>query len=506
MVSIPSDAAGMRLSDWLADNGYPISADCGGRGTCGKCAVRVLDGTFFADSLCKTNLIPDDRGTILACHAWCAPTGATIVCSAHSGSGLTTFSAAPNKLGTSDKEADQLGAAIDIGTTTLAAALINLHTGEVLRTASRLNPQCSFGADVMSRIGAAADPKTLARMQSLIHSAIREMLSELCPRSPLWVLNVAGNTTMLHLLLGISPEGMGAYPFTPAFTEGKTLSGDALGLPVKTVAILPSASAFIGADVISGIYATDMASAKDPVLLCDIGTNGEMVLFTGQDHGARWYTASAAAGPALEGAGISTGVGGIAGAVCSVSSSGHGDPRFIIRTIEDKEPIGICGSGLIDLAAAMLARADLDETGYLEEDPFPYAKSSTDDLCITQEDIRALQLAKSAIRAGMEALCDAAGIAHAALSCVYLAGGLGCYMNVGSAVAIGLLPKDLHDRITAVGNTALGGAASLAYHPEDTEQLQRIANSCKCIDLNRSEVFNTLFIEHMMFPDTEDSI
>lgn len=237
-------------------------------------------------------------------------------------------------------------------------------------------------------------------------------------------------------------------------------------------------------------------------MLIDIGTNGEMVLFTGTEHGGRLYAASAAAGPALEGAGISTGVGGITGAV---SSAADVNGQIIVRTIQDAYPIGICGSGLIDLAAVLLARGDLDETGYLEEEPYVYAKTEDGTpLCLTQEDIRALQLAKSALRAGMEALCDAAELTPDDLSCVYIAGGLGYYMNMDSAAAIGLLPQSLRTRLRSVGNTALGGAACLLNAPEYLERLSAEAAACRTMDLNRSAVFNELFIEYMMFPSDEE--
>lgn len=508
IIHVPADAAGMRLSVWMAKNGYPVTADCGGKGTCGKCRVALVRGTFWGDAAKTTYETPDADGMIRSCHAWCSDEGADILITETIGGGLTDFASADSTA--PDRQAvDAVGAALDIGTTTLALALVDLNSGKVLSTVSRRNPQRSFGADVMSRIGAAAaDAENLRLMQQVLLDEIHSMLQTLIgpmqtmPR----IMTVAGNTTMLHVFCGISPAGMGAYPFTPEFLDAKHFSGDDLGLPVDRIVVLPGAHAFIGGDITAGMLYLHLTENKEPVMLVDIGTNGEMVLFTGTEHGGLLYAASAAAGPALEGAGISTGVGGIAGAVCAVMEGGtHLPGGLAVRTIDDKPPIGICGSGLIDLAAVLLARGDLDETGCLEDEPYAYAETAEHTLLqLTQEDIRALQLAKSALRAGMEALCDAAGLSLDSLSCVYIAGGLGYYMNMDNAAAIGLLPASLRTRLQSVGNTALGGAALLLSDLSLLSRMSTEAAGCRTVDLNRSAAFNELFIEHMMFPSDEE--
>lgn len=510
MITVPASAAGTRLSVWLAENGYPVTADCGGKGTCGKCRIRVLSGTFYSDAAGRGYELPDADGMIRSCHAWCSDTGARLCLTETSGGGLTEVAVdpAPTRHSSADSaDTKHFGAALDIGTTTLAMALVDLGSGETVNTVSRRNPQRSFGADVMSRIGAVSDDEgNLRVMQTVLLDEIRSMTDALCSgvgdASMPDRLSVAGNTTMLHLFCGISPVGMGAYPFTPAFLDSKTFAGSDLGLPFDTVTITPGAHAFIGGDVTAGVLLLRLAEEREPVMLIDIGTNGEMVLFTGTAHGGQFYAASAAAGPALEGAGISTGVGGIAGAV---SSAQEVNGQIIVRTIGEKPPVGICGSGLIDLAAILLARGDLDGTGYLEEDPLPYAETEDGTpLTLTQEDIRALQLAKSAMRAGMEALCDAAGIPLASLSRVFVAGGLGYYMNMDSAAAIGLLPEELRTKLVSVGNTSLGGASLLLYDPSLSERITAEAAAYRTVDLNQSAAFNELFITHMMFPSDEE--
>jgi len=506
-ITVPASAAGTRLSVWLAEAGYSVPADCGGRGTCGKCRVTVISGHFGSNANTDTPLLPDADGTVLSCHAFCTDTDAVIELRQTMGSGLTEFSGAKeNAPSRSAADAEEPPyAALDIGTTTLALALIDPVTEAVISTASALNPQRSFGADVMSRIGAAAEPGNLALMQSLLAAEVNRMLASLT-KAPVPRMAVAGNPTMLHLFCGISPTGMGAYPFTPAFTDAKTVPGDTLGLPqVGEIRILPSASAFIGSDVLAGAYLKRLTASEEPAALIDIGTNGEMILFTGTSHGGRLYAASAAAGPALEGAGISTGVGGIPGAVCGFDTAGGG---LQCRTIDDAPPIGICGSGLISLAAILCRRGIIDETGYLEtedgDDEFAYAQTGNAPLVLTQEDVRALQLAKSAIRAGFHALCDAAGIEVDEVSHLYLAGGLGCYMNIDDALTIGLLPACLSGRITAIGNSALGGAASAVCDPARIDALSAIAGCCETAELNTSAVFQEGFIAYMMFSEEED--
>lgn len=488
-ITIPAAAQGKRLSAYLAEAGYPIAADCGGRGTCGKCGVTLVSGSLAADPEGMTPLVPDSEGKLLACRAFCKGEDAVILLPVSEGQGLAVAITE-----TTLTDIHRCGVALDIGTTTLAAALVSLDDGAILRTVSRLNPQKSFGADVMSRIGAVMeDESSLHTMQALLLDSVRLMIDELTGGKPVSHMTVAGNPTMLHLFCGVSPTGMGAYPFTPVFTETKILSGDTLGLPAETVTLLPSISAFIGGDLTAGMIAQRITDHDNPVLLVDMGTNGEMILYTGKRHGSRLYGTSTAAGPALEGAGISTGVGGISGAVSSVQWNGV---SLVCDTIGHAPPVGICGSGLIDLVAVLLLREIVDETGYLEEDPFPYAEGLT----LTGADIRAFQLAKSALRAGMEVLCETAGLSPRDLSLICIAGGLGHYMNVSSAVHVGLLPDCPRRNMVGVGNTALMGAAMVLKDPSLLEKVSEEAAACQTVDLNLSPSFSDKFMEYMMFP------
>lgn len=509
-ITIPSSSAGTRLKDYLTENGIKISAPCGGRGVCKKCLVKVVSGGFVS-AVNGEELAPDENGNILACQAVCTSGGAEIAADEIAGDGLTCSGAAYEER---EDNGAAYGIALDIGTTTLASALVNLESGKVAATASCLNPQQSYGADVISRIEAAKNGK-LSTMQSCLVKAVRGLIEKLVPNDcEIKSLAAAGNTTMLHIFSGTSPVSMGAYPFTPVFTDARTLDGSELGLNVGKVTLLPSVSAFVGGDITAGMYVLKLGKSNVPTLLLDIGTNGEMVLDTGKERGNRLISTSTAAGPALEGANISCGMDGVAGAVSQVERGSSGELRY--KTIGDTAARGICGCGLIDLCARLLEDETIDESGYLDDEftlsGIHVTKSGEIDegetaVTITQKDIREIQLAKSAIRAGIEALLDSAGMDVGSFVSsggrVCIAGGLGYYLNPVSAAKIGLLPEEFVESniVSAVGNTSLAGACGALSDCTAIEQMSRTAKSCESMELNRSNVFNDGFIEYMMFPE-----
>ena len=279
-ITIPSSAAGTRLKDYLTENGIKISAPCGGRGVCKKCLVKVVSGGFVS-AVNGEELSPDENGNILACQAVCTSGGAEITADEISGDGLTCSGAAYEER---EDNGAAYGIALDIGTTTLASALVNLESGKVAATASCLNPQQSYGADVISRIEAAKNGK-LSAMQSCLVKAVCGLIEKLVPNDcEIKALAAAGNTTMLHIFSGISPVSMGAYPFTPVFTDARILDGSELRLNVGKVTLLPSVSAFVGGDITAGMYVLKLGTSDVPTLLLDIGTNGEMVLDTGKER------------------------------------------------------------------------------------------------------------------------------------------------------------------------------------------------------------------------------
>ncbi|MBE6698320.1 MAG: DUF4445 domain-containing protein [Ruminococcaceae bacterium] len=499
-IRISSAGAGQNLAAYLARSGYFVHADCGGKGKCGKCRVKLCSGVLFDNPECTHVSQPDAHGWYLACRVY-GGHGATVLLPEQEGDGLTDF-AGQNLQGASSSA--DLGIALDIGTTTLAMALVDIESGSVLATTSALNPQKSYGADVISRIDAVMQhPEALLQMQQLLLDTVRDMMRELLRTKTAHRMVVAGNPTMLHVFCGISPVSMGSYPFTPVFTDAKTLPGRELNLPVQSVTLLPSISAFVGGDVTAGMLHTRLCAQEQPCILLDVGTNGEIVLFTGTAFGSRLYATSAAAGPAMEGAGISTGMGGVRGAVCAFRMQ-NGKPLY--STVGDAPAKGICGSGLIDLVAALYQANELDETGAFERgEQYVYA---TDEkgapLSLLQSDVRALQLAKSAIRACIDAICAHANLLPHQISRVFLAGGLGYYMNVDSAAAIGLFPAEIKQAVHSVGNAALGGCVQVLANPDLIGALQSTLSQCQTLELSTNAVWNQSFMENMMFPCKED--
>ena len=511
-ISIPADAAGTELLAYLRTRGVAVPAPCGGHGKCGKCRVRVIRGSFRTRD--GQALLPDNDGYILACRAVCTGEAALAVPDS-GGDGLTAFSASSETV--QPQTSPATGIALDIGTTTLAAAYVK--DGRIEARVSCLNPQQSYGADVISRIEACKNGMLYA-MRDCLTDAVRSLVEDLTAQTGhADTLTAAGNTTMLHIFCGVSPEGMGAYPFTPAFLDARTLPGDAFCLPVGSVTVLPSVSAFVGADITAGMHVCGLGSADAPRLLCDFGTNGEMALDTGKTRGNRLLVTSTAAGPALEGANISCGTGGVRGAVTRVCTDPDG--TLVYKTIGDGAAHGICGCGLVDLIASLRASETIDETGYLEDDPYRLcgrhktmsgtAGISETPVSLTQKDVREMQLAKSAMRAGMEALLAEAGMDPETFvragGKVCIAGGLGYYLDPQSAACIGLLPEPFvrdPGTVATMGNTTLAGAVEVLRAPSVLVELSALALRCETVELGDSDVFRDGFVEHMLFPEIEE--
>jgi len=464
--------------------GVVLSAPCGGRQHCGKCTVRIIEGKIDGDT-------PDSNGWVRACAA-IPLTDITIACRDEV---MDRAAAVDRRSAGATIVAGATTVALDIGTTTVSARLIDLDTARVLDTVSALNDQRSFGADVMSRIEAARGGKT-GELFTLINRQTRRILESFIAQ---WELKrieqlaVSGNTTMLHLFLNIDPSSMGALPFTPVFLEEKELSGEELSLPVDRVTVLPSIAAFIGGDITAGLAALDILNTPGPSLFIDIGTNGEMALA----HRGKIFCCSTAAGPAFEGAEISCGMGGVAGAISAVEIAANG---LSVTTIGNAPPVGVCGSGLVDAVAIMLKQKIIDETGYMPnaEKVFPL----TPGVSLTQRDIRQFQLAKSAIYSGIHILCKNSGLTVADIRQVYIAGGFGFYVNKHNAAAAGLFPAKFLSALSICGNLSLQGAQECLTAPGFLPRCKRIIAQCAVIDLAADPSFMDEFTDNMLFPAT----
>ncbi len=508
-VKIPKTENGKPLAHYLRENGYTLPMPCGGSGRCGNCRVKVTQGVFSDVESPHNPLIPDENGMIRACRALCPLEGGTVEIPEFSGQGMNADFA--NHKNEKPDSPASYGLALDVGSTTLVLQLTNLQTGECEGRVSRLNPQQAYGADVMTRIEA-CQKGLLEEMRRGLLRVVEEMIRDVCCASTAGSddlpLTVAGNTVMQHIFMGESPCGMASYPFTPSFLQTRHTLGREIGLPCGEITVLPGCSAFIGADITAGLVACGMAKdyqngSSRIELLTDWGTNGETVLLAN----GRLYGASAAAGPAMEGGHIHCGVGGITGAVNRIFITDEN--KLCYTTVGDGDPVGICSSGLMDLLRILLQNGTVDESGFLEPDPYPLVgcrkigdtllEPAPTGLCLTGKDVRELQLAKAAIRGAEEALLAEAGITEDEVQRVYLAGGIGKFLSVDSAVAMGLLPAIWKNRTEVVGNSALTGAVHYSLHGEDEPLYRLAAENTETVDLNSSVVFNQRFIENMMF-------
>ena len=370
-------------------------------------------------------------------------------------------------------------------------------------TESALNPQSKFGADVISRIEACMKFGT-EKLQLEITDAINLMISSFCEKQVLssnliYKCILAGNTVMLHIVAGLSPEGMAASPFEPETLFGYSLPASKIGININSDAsiyLAPCVSSFVGGDITAGLLACSFDLAYQPTLFVDVGTNGEIALLCGNNI----YCCSTAAGPAFEGAHIECGTGCIPGAINRVFEQSD---KVYFETIGDKKSCGICGSGLIDAAAILLSSEIFDETGAFDVEKSGktlgrYYFGETE-IFISQQDIREIQLAKSAIISGIETLLFNANIEASSVAHVFIAGGFGTHMNIKSACRIGLLPNAFSEIAEPVGNTSLAGAYKLLLNSDSFDRLKEITRRCKSIELAESTFFQQRFIENMLF-------
>ena len=507
-----------------------IEAPCGGKGTCGKCKVTVTKPYYKEVLACQTKI----------CDGMEIIVGGGTITGVGTDMNEAKVSASDNMVVLVDRKSDMQEnpvsvygnhssnagtlAACDIGTTTVVCYLIDKETGQIISTRSGANPQRSFGADVLSRIDAAARADDndkanggLQMMQSQIVSLLNGFISEMlmeCGRTNVCLFSVAGNTVMCHLLMGISPEKLGRAPFMPDEYFGREFNPLDIGLEnCQTMIIFPAVSGFVGGDITAGMMET--VNCRKLTLYLDIGTNGEMAL----GKGDRYVCCATAAGPAFEGAQIEMGMPASRGAVDKVWLEGR---RIKYSVIGNDRPVGLCGSGLIDALAVLLKAGIIDENGTIlsgQELPILFrsyvfeleaedaAQSSESSLAvyiapgvyITQEDIRKLQLAKGAIAAGIDILFKEYGCKPCDLDILTFAGGFGNYIDKASAAAIGLFPTELLDRAKEVGNAAGNGAVSAALSQEAWERALDISGDMRYIELASYPHFNEMYVEHMNF-------
>lgn len=479
-----------------------IESPCGGKGSCGKCLVKIRQKGLEKEVLACQTMAEDGMEILLkeAASAMIAEDG-------------SCYHYPPDQ---GNEEAYAL--ACDIGTTSVVCHLVSCKDGKKLVTVSEANAQKIFGGDVISRIQASIEGK-LPQMQEAIIGQINEMIGVLCKRAALQreeicYAAIAGNTIMEHIFAGLKPDGMGFAPFQPESLFGEAYEAERLGLQIGAKAklyLLPAVAAYVGGDITADMIALQMQKSREKILLLDIGTNGEMAL--GDKDGI--LSCATAAGPAFEGGQISMGMPAVEGAISAVhlEKAGHGRPGFSVDVIGGGEAKGICGSGLIDALALMLELELIDESGcfadeedldevlavYLGEDEEGVFFRLTESVRISQADVRKLQLAKAAVAAGIQVLLKEAGLAEKDVDRLILAGGFGSYLNPESAAKIGLIPESMLDRTQAVGNAAGEGAVSAAISEEARRDAEALREQVKYIELSTHADFTEYYVEAMYF-------
>jgi uncharacterized 2Fe-2S/4Fe-4S cluster protein (DUF4445 family) len=440
---------------------------------------------------------------------------------------VTTFGGRLLAVEAGDTSLQKFGLAIDVGTTSVVTTLMELESGEQLASVSSLNPQAVFGGDLMSRIAFAQfDAGNLRKLQTRIIGLLNQHIEQITADSGVlakWIYKIVivGNTCMHHLLLGIDPSHVGLAPYAPVMRHPLVLPAHALFLrvsPEARVCLLPLVAGFVGADAVAVALATRIDQSPEIRIAADIGTNGE-VLLGSRDH---LWACSAPAGPALEGAQIRHGMRAALGAIDRVSIEGG---EFRLHTIGNAPVQGICGSGIIDAIAALLGAGVIDDTGLIDVDardrlPAPLRArvlmrgeerlvilarpgeaGAVQEIVLTQDDVRQVQLCKGAIASGVAMLQRVAGIADGDVGELMLAGGFGNYLSIASALRIGIIPPTLPmEKIRYVGNAAALGAQLALVSEAERRRAEEVARRIEHVSLAAHPDFQDLFVDCMNFP------
>jgi len=463
---------GANLLQELRKAGFAPDAPCGGEGKCGKCRVTVDGKEQLA---CRVAVDRDMTVTL-------PEKGVVKVLTDGFGATLRADGR------------QEYALAFDIGTTTVAGFLLDGSSGRVLAKVGTENPQRSFGADVVSRIRHVVRTGD-SSLGDLVKDTLNTMALELTQMAGILpekvtAICLAGNPAMHHLALGIDPKPLTVPPYMPGVFHSLVLEGGWLtACPKAEVRVLPNIAGFVGGDTVACMVATELDRQEKVTLLLDIGTNGELVLNT---PGGR-VACSCAAGPALEGAGISCGMSAVAGAIDRVWLE-NGQLHY--HTVDDQRAAGLCGSGILDLIAALLELGVIDGTGFMKEKEFPIGDTG---LTLTRKDIRQIQLAKSAIYTGIELLCAKMDISVGDIQQVLLAGAFGSKLSSRVCCRIGLLPAVLQDRVVAIGNAAGVGAAMCAVNAETFAKAEKLAEDTAFLELASVPDFQDRYVENLNF-------
>lgn len=523
-----------------------VDAPCNGAGTCGKCKATVQEGVDRLRLFPREEPSAEDvaaNRVLLCCAAVRGDVRVELPTAAGAGMQILAggtgvelpvdpwirkrHDAATDRTlveaggaviaeETGDTTARVLGVAVDVGTTTLVAALIDLLTGEELGATTALNPQATHAQDVLSRIQLGSRPEGLALLHGELMGELDRMVGDLTAearvaRRRVYEVVLSGNTCMLHLAAKVDPRGLGRHPYTPAVTGAVHLQAADVGLTIARGGLVwlpPIISGYVGADITAGILSTDLAALPGVSLFVDVGTNGEMVLAVdGELHAT-----STAAGPAFEGMNIAHGMRAAPGAVERFTIE---DGAVHVETIGGKPAIGICGSGLLDAVGELAAHGVIDASGRFTRTPEALppglaarleARDATKvfriagDVVLTQKDVRQVQLAKGAVRAGVDLLLRSAGLGPLEVDRALIAGSFGYHLRTRSLLDLGLFPAELDGRVTYVGNTSQTGARALLLNRGARSGLAELAKRVTVVELANDPGFQKAFVAALAFP------
>lgn len=420
-----------------------------------------------------------------------------------------------------DRSGLNYGLAMDIGTTTVVVHLVDLNTGKTISTKADYNKQVNFGEDVISRIIIAEDETGLEELNRAILDTLSELISACCQgrgikEEDITSAVVSGNSTMLHLFLKVPPSNIRKAPYTPVFKSPLSYRADEIGLeilPEAIVELMPGIASFVGSDIVAGVLASGMDKAVKPSILIDLGTNGEVVL-----GNKDWMLCcSTSAGPCFEGGALSCGVRAMRGAIQDFNVRDEG---VDFKTIGNGKPIGICGTGVIDIVAELLLNGIIDKAGNFVEGSSERIRQNKygeyeflivegrdtalgEDIVLTQSDIKTLLYSKAAIYLGMEVLLEKMELNFEDIDKIFIAGGLGTYLDIQKAIIIGLLPDIPKEKFVFLGNASIQGARLYLLSEKARRQARRVSDLITNIELSNSPTFMNNYTSCLFFPHTD---
>lgn len=506
----------------LLQEGVFIDNPCNGKGLCGKCKVRVISGDISEITETEKKFLSEEdiknRIRLSCLTEMLSDVEVETLQKERKHKVLTKgYMPAFEK----DFFEKGYGIAIDIGTTTVVTSLVDMVTGEELANASMINAQKHFGLDVLTRITYEYEhlETGIQELQKAIVDSINSMIDEVCKeasidKAEIIEIDIAANCTMMHMLLGVDAKPIGKSPYKPVFLESKTLLAKEVGICAGEETVLyclPQVSGYIGADIVAGAYVCELQKAEGNVLFIDIGTNGEIVLASD----GKLLCCSCAAGPALEGMNISSGMRAAEGAIEELKITEKG---IELKTIGDAEPAGLCGSGILAVVKELLRTGIVKKTGVfikpqalaetdyrlgmirMDGNKREFIVSETPEIKVTRDDVRQVQLAKGAILSGFTALLNKAGIKIEELDKILIAGQFGAHLPADSLVGVGIFPEAVKDKLVYVGNSSKTGAYMALMSVKVKKEIEELARRMEYMELAEADNYERVFAESMMFP------